>query len=182
MLPSVWVEPLEAKLTMDWWFLQTKCVILQPQLNSSCAKHITQISSPSLFHILTCGLLLIALRTCRQTWETSSLDSGAHQWWQSESYHRWSHPTLQALPTADGSVFQTGSQISQKICLFGGQGNVIEKKKIVFSKKTKHLNEPHCPSLFQEDQLGLSLLTLEQLESDEMLQKISQIAQQTWRG
>lgn len=47
--------------------------------------------------------------------------------------------------------------------------------------RTKFLdvNEPLCPSLFQEDQLGLSLLTLEQLESEEMLQKISQIAHQT---
>lgn len=36
-----------------------------------------------------------------------------------------------------------------------------------------------CPPLLQEDQLGLSLLTLEQLESEEMLQKISRIAQQT---
>lgn len=47
--------------------------------------------------------------------------------------------------------------------------------------KTKFLdvNEPLCPSLLQEDQLGLSLLTLEQLESEEMLQKISRIAQQT---
>jgi len=33
----------------------------------------------------------------------------------------------------------------------------------------------------QEDQLGLSLLTLEQLESEEMLKKISQIAHQSWR-
>lgn len=40
-------------------------------------------------------------------------------------------------------------------------------------------NQALCPSLLQEDQLGLSLLTLEQLESEEMLQKISQIAQQT---
>lgn len=32
--------------------------------------------------------------------------------------------------------------------------------------------------VLQEDQLGLSLLTLEQLQSEEMLQKISQIAQQ----
>lgn len=39
-----------------------------------------------------------------------------------------------------------------------------------------------CFSLsLQEDQLGLSLLTLEQLESEEMLQKITQIAHQTWR-
>lgn len=47
--------------------------------------------------------------------------------------------------------------------------------------KTKFLdvNEPLRPSLLQEDQLGLSLLTLEQLESEEMLQKISRIAQQT---
>lgn len=32
--------------------------------------------------------------------------------------------------------------------------------------------------VLQEDQLGLSLLTLEQLQSEEMLQKISQIAHQ----
>lgn len=37
------------------------------------------------------------------------------------------------------------------------------------------------PSLRQEDQLGLSLLTLEQLQSEEMLQKISQMAHQNWR-
>lgn len=36
-----------------------------------------------------------------------------------------------------------------------------------------------CPSLLQEDQLGLSLLTLEQLQSEEMLQKISKMAHQT---
>lgn len=35
-----------------------------------------------------------------------------------------------------------------------------------------------CP---QEDQLGLSLLTLEQLQSEDVLQKITQIAHQTWR-
>lgn len=45
--------------------------------------------------------------------------------------------------------------------------------------KCLDVNEPLCPSLLQEDQLGLSLLTLEQLESEEMLQKISRIAQQT---
>lgn len=32
--------------------------------------------------------------------------------------------------------------------------------------------------VLQEDQLGLSLLTLEQLQSEEMLQKISKIAHQ----
>lgn len=32
--------------------------------------------------------------------------------------------------------------------------------------------------VWQEDQLGLSLLTLEQLQSEDMLQKIAQIAQQ----
>ncbi len=34
--------------------------------------------------------------------------------------------------------------------------------------------------VWQEDQLGLSLLTLEQLQSEDMLQKIAQIAQQAW--
>lgn len=32
--------------------------------------------------------------------------------------------------------------------------------------------------VWQEDQLGLSLLTLEQLQSEDMLQKIAQIAHQ----
>lgn len=68
----------------------------------------------SIHHYLTLQLwlLLTALCTCRQTWETSSVDSGAHQWRQSESYHRRGRPTLQTLPAADGSAFQTGSLIS----------------------------------------------------------------------
>ncbi len=34
--------------------------------------------------------------------------------------------------------------------------------------------------VWQEDQLGLSLLTLEQLQSEDMLKKIAQIAHQAW--
>ncbi|CAG12711.1 unnamed protein product, partial [Tetraodon nigroviridis] len=44
---------------------------------------------------------------------------------------------------------------------------------------SKHFLRQMAQPFRQEDQLGLSLLTLEQLESEEMLQKISQIAQQT---
>uniref|UniRef100_A0A3Q4HUZ2 DNA 5'-3' helicase n=1 Tax=Neolamprologus brichardi TaxID=32507 RepID=A0A3Q4HUZ2_NEOBR len=45
---------------------------------------------------------------------------------------------------------------------------------------SKHfLRQMAQPFRQQEDQLGLSLLTLEQLESEEMLQKITQIAHQT---
>lgn len=36
--------------------------------------------------------------------------------------------------------------------------------------------------VWQEDQLGLSLLTLEQLQSEDMLQKIAKIAQQAWKS
>uniref|UniRef100_A0A8C4H1G1 General transcription and DNA repair factor IIH helicase subunit XPD n=1 Tax=Dicentrarchus labrax TaxID=13489 RepID=A0A8C4H1G1_DICLA len=44
---------------------------------------------------------------------------------------------------------------------------------------SKHFLRQMAQPFRQEDQLGLSLLTLEQLESEEMLQKISQIAHQT---
>lgn len=54
-------------------------------------------------------VLSTALCSSRQTWETSSLDSGAHQWWQSEPYRGRSRPALQTLPAADGSAFQTGT-------------------------------------------------------------------------
>lgn len=38
--------------------------------------------------------------------------------------------------------------------------------------------DPSLCSCLQEDQLGLSLLSLEQLESEETLRRIEQIAQQ----
>ncbi|XP_015254870.1 PREDICTED: TFIIH basal transcription factor complex helicase XPD subunit [Cyprinodon variegatus] len=44
---------------------------------------------------------------------------------------------------------------------------------------SKHFLRQMAQPFRQEDQLGLSLLTLEQLESEEMLQKISQMAHQT---
>uniref|UniRef100_A0A3B4H0T0 General transcription and DNA repair factor IIH helicase subunit XPD n=1 Tax=Pundamilia nyererei TaxID=303518 RepID=A0A3B4H0T0_9CICH len=44
---------------------------------------------------------------------------------------------------------------------------------------SKHFLRQMAQPFRQEDQLGLSLLTLEQLESEEMLQKITQIAHQT---
>ncbi|TKS80634.1 TFIIH basal transcription factor complex helicase XPD subunit [Collichthys lucidus] len=44
---------------------------------------------------------------------------------------------------------------------------------------SKHFLRQMAQPFRQEDQLGLSLLTLEQLESEEMLQKIAQIAHQT---
>ncbi|KAM4590524.1 general transcription and DNA repair factor IIH helicase subunit XPD [Fundulus diaphanus] len=44
---------------------------------------------------------------------------------------------------------------------------------------SKHFLRQMAQPFRQEDQLGLSLLTLEQLQSEEMLQKISQIAHQT---
>ncbi|XP_054884089.1 general transcription and DNA repair factor IIH helicase subunit XPD-like [Poeciliopsis prolifica] len=44
---------------------------------------------------------------------------------------------------------------------------------------SKHFLRQMAQPFRQEDQLGLSLLTLEQLQSEEMLQKISQMAHQT---
>ncbi|XP_034415745.1 general transcription and DNA repair factor IIH helicase subunit XPD-like [Cyclopterus lumpus] len=44
---------------------------------------------------------------------------------------------------------------------------------------SKHFLRQMAQPFRPEDQLGLSLLTLEQLESEEMLKKISQIAHQT---
>lgn len=123
-----------------------------------------------------CVLRSAAVRSRGQTRETSALDSGAHRRWQPEPHPGRGRAALQALPAADGSAFQTG----RKIIPFCSERWLAKKKKR--PKRTARCKwAPAVLPLLQEDQLGLSLLTLEQLESDEMLQKISRIAQQTWR-
>lgn len=104
--PSVLAEPSEARQTTDSWFLLTRCVMTQ-----SCIPHSTEglcVQSVCVYVTSVC-VPPTALRPSRQTWETSSLDSGAHQWRQSEPDSGWSRPAVQALPASDGSAFQTGA-------------------------------------------------------------------------
>lgn len=62
------------------------------------------------------SFLFAEIRSIRQTWETSSLDSGAHQRRQPEPHRGRSRPAVQALPASDGSAVQTGNLDPQQYC------------------------------------------------------------------
>lgn len=121
--PSAWAESSEARPTTDSWFLLTRCVAFLPEflIFEFWSRHSTT-RRDLLWRSVSDGCLSsTALRPSRQTWEASSLDSGAHQRRQSEPHRGRDRPPLQALPAADGSAFQTGTSCTRqapqcKIC------------------------------------------------------------------